>query len=128
MSANFARTHGGTCIYKNICLCLLKEVKRALKRIHIDGCRCDDRVNTKTEGAKRLAYNGLFGRDEKFVSGRGECVCAKLCGLGAEDNLRFELGVKRSAAESDLLLGVSHMLNPCSVLEKSRALPRFTVV
>ena len=39
-------------------MCVLEQVKRQLKRIHIDGCRCDEGLNTKTEGAKRLAYNG----------------------------------------------------------------------
>ena len=30
--------------------CLLKEVKRDLKRIHIDVCRYNERLNAKTEG------------------------------------------------------------------------------
>jgi hypothetical protein len=38
-------------VYIYICSCLLKEVKRDLKRIHIDGCRCDDRLNARTEVA-----------------------------------------------------------------------------
>ena len=40
---------------------LLFEVKRELKRIHINGCRCNERLNAKTEGSKRLAYTGLRG-------------------------------------------------------------------
>jgi hypothetical protein len=42
-------------------LCLLQEVNRELKRIHIDGCRYIERLNNKTEGSKRLAYTGLRG-------------------------------------------------------------------
>ena len=30
-------------------VCLLYEIKRELKRIHIDGCRCDERLNSKTK-------------------------------------------------------------------------------
>ena len=102
-------------LYDSVCTYLFSVVK-------------ESPPHTRWSGGMEDLRREKWIRDEKFVSGRGECVCAKLCGLGAEDNLRFELGVKRSAAESDLLLGVSHMLNPCSVLEKSRALPRFTVV
>ena len=38
---------------------LLEEVKREIQRIHVDGCRCNERRNSKTEGSKRLAYTGL---------------------------------------------------------------------
>jgi hypothetical protein len=45
-------------------------------------------------------------------------VCAKLCGLGEDvADLRFEMGVKRGAAETDLVLVVSRMLNHCTVLK-----------
>jgi hypothetical protein len=40
---------------------LLKEVKRELNRIHINGGRCNERLNAKTEGSKRLTYTGLCG-------------------------------------------------------------------
>jgi hypothetical protein len=35
-------------------------VKRELKRIDIDGCRCNERLTAKTEGSKRLAHTGTF--------------------------------------------------------------------
>jgi hypothetical protein len=38
---------------------LLKEVKRELQRIHINGCRCNERLDSKREGSKRLVYTGL---------------------------------------------------------------------
>ena len=41
--------------------CLLWEVNRELHRIHIIGCRYNERLNAKTEGSKRLAYTGLRG-------------------------------------------------------------------
>ena len=104
-------------LYDSVCTYLFSVVK-------------ESPPHTRWSGGMEDLRREKWIRDEKFVSGRGECVCAKLCGLGGEDvaDLRFELGVKRSAAESDLVLGVSHMLNPRSVLEKSRALPRSTVV
>jgi hypothetical protein len=34
-------------------------VKPEPKRIYINGCRYNERLNTKTEGSKRLAYTGL---------------------------------------------------------------------
>jgi len=40
---------------------LLYQLKRDLKRIHTNGCRCNERLITKTEGSKRLAYTGLRG-------------------------------------------------------------------
>ena len=33
--------------------------KGELNRIHINGCRCKKRLNTKTEGFKHLTYTGL---------------------------------------------------------------------
>ena len=72
---------------------------------------------------------GKWIRGEKFVCGRGECVFAKLCALGEDAaDPSFELGVQSSVTETDLVLVALHMLNPRSVLEKSRALPRSTVV
>jgi hypothetical protein len=35
--------------------------KWELKRIHIDGCRCNETLKSKTEGGKRLVYTGLCG-------------------------------------------------------------------
>jgi hypothetical protein len=35
-------------------------VKRELKRIDIDGCRCNERLTAKKEGSKRLAHTGTF--------------------------------------------------------------------
>ena len=42
----------------------LHEVKRELKRIYINGCRYNERLNAKTEGSKRLGYTGLRGSDK----------------------------------------------------------------
>jgi hypothetical protein len=36
-------------------------MKRELKRIHIDGCQCDQRLNVKSEGGKHLGYTGFLG-------------------------------------------------------------------
>ena len=33
---------------------LLQEGKRGLKRIHLEGCRCNERLKDRTEGATRL--------------------------------------------------------------------------
>ena len=35
------------------------DIKRELEGIHIYWCRCNERLKTKTEGSKRLAYTGL---------------------------------------------------------------------
>jgi hypothetical protein len=35
---------------------IVREVKRELKRIHINGCRCNESINAKMEGSKRLGY------------------------------------------------------------------------
>jgi len=40
---------------------LLKEVKRELKRIHIDGCRCNERLNGKTELRRDLNASHTLG-------------------------------------------------------------------
>jgi len=42
-------------------LCLLEEVKRELKRIHMDGGRYNERLNSKTEGSEHLVHTGLHG-------------------------------------------------------------------
>jgi hypothetical protein len=47
---------------KHFLLLLLSEIKRELRRIHVYGCRCDERIEATTEGSKRLVYTGL-GRD-----------------------------------------------------------------
>jgi hypothetical protein len=36
-------------------------IKRKIKRIHIYGCRCNERLKAKTEGSTRLTYTGLRG-------------------------------------------------------------------
>ena len=62
-----------------------QQVKRELKRIHISGYRCNERVKAKTDGSKRLAYTGLRGElehltietrliSESFECVMGECV------------------------------------------------------
>ena len=59
-----------------------------LKRIHIDGCRYNERLKTKTEGSKRLTYTVLLGElehlkiktrllVEMFVSMMGEYALMK---------------------------------------------------
>jgi hypothetical protein len=50
---------------------------RDLKRIQIDGCRCNERLNSKTEGSKLLVYTGLrvvYLQQNKKAKGRGERV------------------------------------------------------
>ena len=62
-----------------------QQINRDLKRIHISGCRCNERLNEKTDGSKRLAYTGLCGDlehlttetrliGESFECVMGECV------------------------------------------------------
>jgi hypothetical protein len=64
---------------------LLEDKNRELKRIHIYGCRCNERLKAKTEGFKLLGNTGLRGgrgylkietilKGEKFESVRGECA------------------------------------------------------
>ena len=36
-------------------------MKRELKRIHINGCRWNERIKSKPDGSKSLAYTGLRG-------------------------------------------------------------------
>jgi hypothetical protein len=43
--------------------------KKELKRIHIDGCRYNERLNSKTEGSKLLVYTGLVKKYIKPSSG-----------------------------------------------------------
>jgi hypothetical protein len=75
---------------------------RELKRIHIYGCRCDERLKAKTEGSKRLAYTGLNGgrghlkietmlKDERFESVRDECDLYVLDDKGVSSILRLLL-------------------------------------
>ena len=40
---------------------LIIEVKREIKRICMNGCRHNERLNAKTEGSKRVVYTGLRG-------------------------------------------------------------------
>ncbi len=57
-----------------------QQIKRELKRIHISGCRCNERLKAKTDGSKRLAYTGLRGDLEHLTIETGligesfECV------------------------------------------------------
>ena len=39
-------------------------------RIHISGYRCNERLKTKTDGSKRLEYNGLWGDLDQFIDRR----------------------------------------------------------
>ena len=36
-----------------------KQIKSEIMGIHICGCRCNERVNAKTDGSTDLAYTGL---------------------------------------------------------------------
>jgi hypothetical protein len=60
-------------------------IKQEIQIKPISECRCDERLNTKTEESTRLAYTGLLEElkhlkiktrliDEKCVSVMGECV------------------------------------------------------
>ena len=62
-----------------------QQVKRELKRIHISGYRCNERLKAKTDGSKRLVYTGFGGelehltietrlKGESFECVMGECV------------------------------------------------------
>jgi hypothetical protein len=65
---------------------LLYRIKRELGGIYKKGCRCYERLRAKAGGGESLEHTrwsgemgylrkGKWIRDEKFVSGRGECVC-----------------------------------------------------
>jgi hypothetical protein len=43
-----------------------QQVKRELKRTHISGYRCDEKLKAKTDGSKLLAYTGLLGDPEHY--------------------------------------------------------------
>ena len=60
-------------------------IKRELNRRRLYGCRCDERLEAKTEGSTRLTYTWFHGglehlkietrlTDERFASVMGECV------------------------------------------------------
>ena len=68
-------------LYDSVCTYLFSVVK-------------ESPPHTRWSGGMEDLRREKWIRDEKYVSGRGECVCAKLCGLGGEDvaDLRFELG------------------------------------
>ena len=79
-------------------------MKRELKGIQIYGCRCDQRLQDKTEGSTRLAYTGLCGglghlkietrlRDERFESVKGEYVIYKSQLIGVTFMFRLILSV-----------------------------------
>ncbi len=38
-----------------------KRVKREVKRVYRNGCRCNERLNTEQEDLKRLSHTGLHG-------------------------------------------------------------------
>ena len=70
----------GTCFF-----CYEQQVKWELKRIHVSGYRCNERLKSKTDGSKRLTYTGLCGDlehltietrliSESFECVMGECV------------------------------------------------------
>ena len=44
-----------------------EEIKREVKRIHIIGFRCNERLKAKTEGSTRLAYTVLPGHLNCFL-------------------------------------------------------------
>ena len=65
-----------------------QQIKRELKRIHISGCRCNERLKVKTDGSTRLTFTGFLGElehlkivtrfiDEMFPSVMGEYVFLK---------------------------------------------------
>ncbi len=69
------------CFYQTINRELVNQLNSRL----IYECRCDERLNSATEGSTHLAYTGLHGGlehlktetrliDEMFVSVMGECV------------------------------------------------------
>ena len=41
-----------------------QQIKRELKRIHIRGCRCKERLKAKNDGSTHLTYTGLCGELE----------------------------------------------------------------
>ena len=57
-----------------------QQINRELKRIHISGCRCNERLKTKNDGSKRLAYTGLRGDlqhltiETRLIGESVECV------------------------------------------------------
>jgi hypothetical protein len=53
-----------------------KATGKEVRRIHVDGCLYNKRLNVKTEGSKRLAYTGLltgrtYSTPSNGSSGRG---------------------------------------------------------
>ena len=44
-----------------------QQIKRELKRIHISGCRWNERLRDKTDGSKSLGYTGLCGDLEHLM-------------------------------------------------------------
>ena len=66
-----------------------QQITRELKGIRICGCRCNERLNDKTDESTRLTYTGLCGKMEhlkmetrligvSFECLMGECVMKKL--------------------------------------------------
>jgi len=70
--------------------CLLKEVKRDLKRIHIDGCRYNERLNSKTEVSKRL---GIYWVERVGMTWGGWVCTLCVCDIEERDR-RVGAGVK----------------------------------
>ena len=61
------------------------QIKREVQGIHICGCRCNERLRTKTDGSSHLTYTGSLGElehlkietrliGETFEYVMGECV------------------------------------------------------
>ena len=80
-----------------------EETKQELKRVLIHECRCNERLNAKTERSTRLAYTGLREglehlkietrlRGERFESVKGMC---DLEAIGAPSIFKL---IRRAAA------------------------------
>jgi hypothetical protein len=66
-----------------------ESIRRDLKRRPMYECRCDEKLEIKSEGSIHLTYTGFLGGlehpktetrliDEKFASVMGECMIVKL--------------------------------------------------
>jgi hypothetical protein len=77
--------HSKTINFSNKTFYYEQQVNRELKRIHISGYRCNERLQAKTDGSNLLTYTGLCGDlehltietrliRESFECVMGECV------------------------------------------------------
>ncbi len=48
-------------------ICLLQEVNRELKRIYMDGCRYNERLNTETRGSKTSPIHWFARKHTRIV-------------------------------------------------------------